>query len=138
MSPFFQNHPYNTADMAGRPPITPSTECGARLASLRKTAGLSQSQLAEAVGIPQRTVSFYERKANSIPSQLLPRFSQALDVPVEVILGLEVESNGKGKRGPKSDLERRFERIRQLPRKDQKIVIEVLDRFIGSEANRAS
>jgi DNA-binding XRE family transcriptional regulator len=30
------------------------------MAALRKAAGLSQVQLAKAVGIPQRTLSFYE------------------------------------------------------------------------------
>ena len=132
MNHFFQNACYDPAAMAGRPPLTPSSECGAHLASLRKAAGLSQAQLAEAVGIPQRSISFYERQATSIPSNLLPKFAEALDVSIEVVLGLPVEDDAKSKRGPKSELEKRFEQIRKLPRKEQKLVVEVLDRFVSA------
>lgn len=133
MNQFSQNIGYTAADMAGRPPTTPSTECGARLAALRKAAKLSQRELAETLDIPQRTVSFYERQATSLPSSLLPKLAEALDVPVETILGLEVADNGKGKRGPKSDLEKRFERIQKLPRKEQQFIIEMIDRVLGGQ-----
>jgi DNA-binding transcriptional regulator YiaG len=46
------------AGLAGRPSKKKATESGARLAALRKQAGLSQAALAKAVDIPQRTISF--------------------------------------------------------------------------------
>lgn len=130
MNQFLQNPCYTSDLMAGRPSLTPSSECGAHLASLRKAAGLTQVQLAEAVGIPQRSVSFYERQATSLPSHLLPKLAEALDVSVEVLLGIPVEEEAKSKRGPKSQLEQRFEKIRNLPKSEQKFVIEALDRFL--------
>lgn len=129
MKTVFKNLAYNAVIMAGRPPNTPSTELGTRLASLRKTANLSQAQMAETIGIPQRTVSFYERQATSLPSPLIPKFADALGVPVEVVLGMEVK-NSKNKRGPKSELEKRFDHIRELPRSEQQLVVQFLDRFI--------
>ena len=129
MKTVLKNLTYNATDMAGRPPNTPSTELGTRLASLRKAANLSQSQMAEAIGIPQRTISFYERQATSLPSNLIPKFAEVLGVPVEIVLGMEVE-NIKGKRGPKSELEKRFDHVRDLPRSEQQLVIQFLDRFI--------
>ena len=132
MNQFSQNPCYTSDIMAGRPSLTPSSKCGAHLATLRKTAGLSQVQLAEAIGIPQRSVSFYERQATSLPSHLLPKLAQALDVSIETILGIPEPDNGKNKRGPKSELEKRFEKIRKLPRKEQQFVVDVLDRFVDA------
>ena len=90
------------------------------------------------MGIPQRSVSFYERQATSLPSHLLPKLAEALDVSVEVVLGIPVEAEAKQKRGPKSELEKRFEQIRKLPRKEQRLVVEVLDRFVGAGSAKAS
>lgn len=117
--------------MAGRPSSKTPTKNGARLAALRKTAGLSQMQLAEAVGIPQRTISFYERDADAVPSDVLPRLADALGVSVEVLLGLEKEP--KNKRGPKSKLERQFEAVSKLPQSEQQFVSKLLDRFLVSK-----
>ncbi len=76
------------AGLAGRPSKKKATESGARLAALRKQAGLSQAALAEVVGIPQRTVSFYEREGGYIPSTLVPQLAKALGVSLEDVLGM--------------------------------------------------
>ena len=49
------------------------SKIGSRLASLRKEAGMSQAQLANAVDLPQRTIANYETIANYIPSNVLLR-----------------------------------------------------------------
>ncbi len=85
ISDFKKNHLYSVDIMAGRPPSTPAPESGARLAALRNASGISQSQLAEAVGIPARSISFYERKAQSIPSHLVSKFAEALGVSAEEV-----------------------------------------------------
>ena len=118
--------------MAGRPASTPAPECGARLAALRKAAGLSQAQLGDAVGIPARSVSFYERKAQSIPSHLVPQFAKALGVTAEEVLGID-PVRSKSKRGPKSDLEKRFAQINELPRGQQKKILEAVDAMIAQQ-----
>ena len=71
--------------------------------------------LAQAIGIPQRTISFYEREAAAIPSTRVPKFAMALDVSMEELLGID---NGaqRAKRGPKSQLERQLEAIATPPR----------------------
>jgi transcriptional regulator with XRE-family HTH domain len=120
---------YDVGTMAGRPATTPSTESGDRLAALRKAAGLSQAQLAEAVGIPARSVTFYERKAQSLPSHLVPKFAEVLGVTVEQVLGINAK-NGSAKRGPKSELERRLETISRLSRTEQKRILQVVDALL--------
>jgi transcriptional regulator with XRE-family HTH domain len=131
MNILFQDGLYSRL-MAGRPSSKKPTDNGARLAALRKTAGLSQMQLANAIGIPQRTLSFYERDAESVPSDLLPRLAQALGVTVEALLGLEKEA--KSKRGPKSKLERQFEAVSKLPPSKQQFVSKLLDQLLVSKA----
>jgi len=129
MNPISKNGMYAPADMAGRPALTPPTECGERLAALRKAAGLSQAQLADAIGIPQRTLSFYERKADHLPSTLVPKLAEVFGVGVDEILGIHRTGS---RRGPKTKLERQLDAVRQLPKSKQKFVSEFLDTVLQS------
>jgi len=106
------------------------TAVGKRLASLRKKAGLSQARLAEAVGLPQRTIANYETIANYIPSTSLPPLADALGVPVEELLGIPPAKTGR--RGPKSILEKQVSALRRLPKKDQELASQFLDRLLVS------
>lgn len=115
--------------MARRPSTKKATPTGARLAGLRRAAGLSQVQLAKAVGIPQRTLSFYERGATYLPSTLLPNLAEALGVTIEELIG--VSETKARKRGPKSQLEKRLEAVARLPRSTQQKIMTVLDAFIA-------
>jgi transcriptional regulator with XRE-family HTH domain len=97
-----------------------------------KAAGLSQVQLARALDIPQRTLSFYEREGTYIPSTLLPGIAKALGVTIEEVLGIS-ESQAR-KRGPKSRLERQLESIGKLPRNQQQKILAVVEAFIAQHA----
>lgn len=132
MTDFFKKPGYD-ADMAGRPSSKKPTESGARLAALRKAAGLSQAELAKALDIPQRTFSFYEREADAIPSTLILPLAQVLGVGVGELLG--VPDEGRGKRGPKSKLERQFEQVARLPKSKQKFVSDFLDTVLQQAAS---
>jgi hypothetical protein len=86
----------------------------------------------EAVGIPQRTISFYEREAAAIPSTLVPTLANVIGVSMEEILGID---NGaqRSKRGPKSQLERQFEAIATLPRQQQQKILDVVEAMIAHQ-----
>ena len=115
-----------------RRPNKDATEFGRRLSELRKAAGLSQIEVAEALGIPQRRVSFYEREARCLPSNLVQPLAKLLGVPVTEFLGdASVE---EPKRGPKSKLERLFEKAQHLPRTKQELITKLLVEIIGSPA----
>jgi transcriptional regulator with XRE-family HTH domain len=105
------------------------------LAALRKQAGLSQAALAEAVGIPQRTISFYEREAVAIPSTLVPRLAKVLGVSVDELLGINNGSH-RAKRGPKSQLERQLEAVASLPRNQQQKILAVVEAMIAHHAGQ--
>ncbi|MCW5971683.1 MAG: helix-turn-helix transcriptional regulator, partial [Blastocatellales bacterium] len=109
--------------------FTFSFTMGARIAALRRNAGLSQAQLAEALDIPQRTLSFYEREAGDIPAGLVSQLARALDVSVEEVLG--VPQAAAKKRGPKSQLEKQLEAVAELPRSQQQRILDVVQALIA-------
>ena len=104
-----------------------------RLRALRQAAGLSQTKLAEQLGILQRTLCFYELDADCIPSTLVVPLAQTLGVSIEQILGTNGSHN---KRGPKSQLERQLETVAQLPRHQQKKIMDVVNALVAQNSNR--
>ena len=118
--------------MAGRPSSKKPSKIGARLAELRKAAGLSQAQLAKALGMPQRTLSYYEREASDVPANMLADLARVLGVPVTDLL--QADASAKSKRGPKSKIERQLEVVRQLPRGEQQFVSKLLDSILQKTA----
>ena len=119
------------AGLAGRPSKKKATESGARLAALRKQAGLSQAALAEAIGIPQRII-FYEREASAIPSTLVPALAKVLGVSMEELLGIN-EGTQRSKRSPRSQLERQLEAVATLSRHQQQKILAVVEALIAHQ-----
>lgn len=103
-------------------------ELGNRLANFRKAAGLTQAEVAEALKIPQTTVSFYEREAPYLPSHVLVALVRLFGVSVEALLGIDEDEHRK--RGPKTKLERQFETIQQMPPSKQQFISKLLGEII--------
>lgn len=101
---------------------------GARLAELRKRAGYTQQELAEAVDTTQRMISYYETQAEPPPSTLLPELARVLGVSVDQLLGLEPLK--KKPRLPDSRVLRRVQQIEALEPAEKRQVLQVLDAFI--------
>ena len=98
-----------------------------RIAKLRKDLSLTQTQVAGKLGITQPAYARYEAGQRKIPIDLIAELAQAFDVSVEDLMG--ISAKGK-KRGPQSQLEKRFEEIQTLPKKEQRYIIETLDRLL--------
>ena len=63
---------------------------GARLAQLRKAAGYTQAELAEAMGgVTRRMIAYYETEAEHPPAAMLAALARALRVSVDELLGIE-------------------------------------------------
>lgn len=107
---------------------------GKRIAQFRKAQNMTQTQLADALGIAQQTMAHYEGGKLRIPVALLPTLARLLAVSVEEIIG-EPTKSAKGKRGPTPRLQRQMELIGQLPRAKQKFVMEMLDAVIQQQAS---
>ena len=83
---------------------------GERIASLRKARNITQTQLAEALGLSQQTVHAYEAGSRRIPVSALPVVASTLTVSLEVLFG-----------------EEHTEAVAQLPKSQQQFVARMID-----------
>lgn len=111
---------------------------GARLAALRKQAGLSQSALAREIGVSQRMMAYYEGPTAFPPANLLPAIARTLGVSVEALLGTET-SKRKAK-AVDTRMQRRLQQIASLPPEERRQIMQLVDAFIerGRLKRRAS
>ena len=105
---------------------------GARMAQLRKDQNITQVQMAEWLGVSQQTVNAYEVGRRRIQVSALPTVARLLGVSLEELIG---EGDKPGKRGPAPKIQQQLERITQLPKAKQKVVMEMLDGVL-SQASR--
>ena len=97
---------------------------GERIAALRYERGLTQVQLADALGYSQQQVLSFEKGRRRVPVSALPELSWVLGVSVEELLGADSQP---AKRGPTPKLQRQLEQLSQLPRSQQRFVSQMLD-----------
>jgi transcriptional regulator with XRE-family HTH domain len=128
---------YNQDVMAGRPATKAAPLFGQRLSALRKTKGLTQRELAEALGTTREMVDYYERRAINPALEVVRGCAKALNVSVIELLGSE-DKNGKKRRGtgPNGKMRRLFEAASQLPRSQQDKLTAVLEAFVNQHAAR--
>lgn len=60
-----------------------------RIKELREDSDLTQSQLAQVIGITQRTISYYENNQREIPVNVLVKYAKYFNVSLDYICGLE-------------------------------------------------
>ena len=104
-------------------------ELGKRIASLRKLRNITQTQVAEALGISQQTMQAYEVGRRRIPVSALPIVARILVVSLEELFG--ESSHAKSKRGPASRLQQQIDAISQLPKTQQRFVTQMLDTVLA-------
>lgn len=124
---------YNADTMAGaggRPPEKDAPPFGRRLAALRRQKGLSQRELAELMRTTQKMVDYYERRAANPALEVVQRAAAALEVsPVELIDGVAPARLNK-KAGPTSKVQRIFEDVSRLPRRQQEKIVEFVTAIV--------
>ncbi len=101
---------------------------GPRLTALRKTRGLTQIQLAEATGTTQRSVSYYENDDGVPPASIVILLARTLKVCTDELLGLKPPQSEHMTGDPETRrLWKRFQAVTQLPEKDQRAVIRLIN-----------
>lgn len=105
-------------------------QLGRRIADARKAAGITQVELAKTLGIAQQTLAHYEGGVSRLPVALLPVVAKAVDVSVEALVG-EESKRASGKRGPASKLQQQLDQVTQLPRTQQKFVMQMLETVLA-------
>ena len=114
--------------LGGRPAKKKAPAFGARLAALRKHAGLSQSEFADKVGITRAMVDYYERRATNPSADFIIKAASVLGVSTDELLS--VSGRTAGKPGRKSKLNRYMEQIKSLPRSEQQYVVKFLEQVV--------
>jgi transcriptional regulator with XRE-family HTH domain len=107
-----------------------TSDFGARLTELRKAAGYTQVELANALGTTQRMIAYYESRAEKAPAALLPQMADALGASADELLGIKPIKKGKK---PDTQLHRRLQRIEKLDAKAKRQITQLLDTFIERE-----
>jgi transcriptional regulator with XRE-family HTH domain len=106
---------------------------GARLIKFRKLRGLTQTQLAEKVGVTRYLLAHCEKGRTRLTDDLIVRFAIALHITPDELLGFSKTRHPIDK-PPNVRLIRRMQRITRLPTADQKAILRTIDSFIaGSE-----
>ena len=103
---------------------------GARVAQARKAQNLTQQQLGDQLGIPQQTLAHYEGGVTRFPASMLPLLAQILGLSLDELMGQE-RNSGRGRRGPAPKLQKQFERVSQLPKLKQQVVMDMLEGLLA-------
>jgi transcriptional regulator with XRE-family HTH domain len=122
-------------DRGPRPPQ------GQHLLALRTRAGLTQIELARALGVSHANIAFWEWSASPPRSELLPRLAGILDVSVEELLGGDVVGAPvpiAAHPGPVGRAQRLFEDLRALPRRQQDRLLDSFQALLEDTKRRAS
>lgn len=109
---------------------------GRRLRDVRDRRALSQTKLAEQVGITQTLVSDYEIGRLRLNAGLLVKFAKALRVSADEILGLKAT-----KENAFSDRRfiRRMQEIEKLSRTEKQTLLKTIDHFLrGAQVVRSA
>lgn len=101
---------------------------GARLAALRKQAGITQTALAQEIGISQRMMAYYEGTGAFAPANLLPALARVLGVSVETLLGTETAK--RKSKAVDTRMQRRLQQISNLPPEERRQIMQLVDAFI--------
>jgi transcriptional regulator with XRE-family HTH domain len=114
--------------MTARIKRDPATGFGERLSGLRKAAGITQTALAEEIGVSQRMMAYYESPTAYPPANLLPVIAAALGVSVDALLG--VETAKRRAKATDTRMQRRLQQIEKLDATEKRQVLQLIDAFI--------
>lgn len=125
---------YNQDMPKGRPSDSPRPPFGQRLHDLRESAGLTQSQVAEQLGISPRAYAFWERKPVALKANHIIALAEVFNVSTDSLLGHSPKSGTAKRNGPKSRIESMLEEVADLPRPKQKRIVSVIEALLAQEA----
>ena len=105
------------------------------LKKLRESAGLSVRELARQLDVQHTAVLYWESKGSPPRSNVLVPMAKILGVTVEELLG---EPKPRGVQAPGGRLGEVFHAVSQLPRRQQKQIIDVVEAFVEKKATADS
>jgi transcriptional regulator with XRE-family HTH domain len=119
----------------GRPTERKRTAFGERLVAARETAGMSQRELADKLGMKQRALCWWEREPVALRPEQLTILANVLDVTADQLLGRNIEK--KRGTGPTGKAKKVFDAVSRLPRHHQEKIVAVVESFVAQHAVHA-
>ena len=98
-----------------------------RLAALRKRKGLTQTDLADKLDVSLEMIKYYETRAEHPNSAFLLKIRQVFGVNIDELIC----DGSKNKPGPESELEKCFDKVAHLPKRQQQKVVAVIEAMTG-------
>lgn len=99
---------------------------GARIAVLRKARGMTQAELARAIGVSQQTVFAYEIGERRVSAFILVKLSRVFSISVEELMGV-IRPVRPPKRRLSPRAMRHAERMMGLSKTQQRFVVRIID-----------
>lgn len=118
---------YDGGMKAGRPTKSNRSDFAKRLRDLRLAAGLSQTQVAEQLGISQPSYADWERRNVALRPEQLEALSKTLGVTIADLF----PQLASRRTGPIGKARERFKVISGMPRSQQRKILEVVDGLLA-------
>jgi len=104
-------------------------DLGSRIQKLRKTADLTQSGLAEKVGISHTQMARYETKNVQPPADVLKKLADIFDVSIDYLVN--GDKSDKAEQTLKdAELIKHFKQLDKLPDDEKKSILKVVSALI--------
>lgn len=82
-------------------------------------------------------IDYYESRVVNPALEVVQACAKALDVSASYLVGADDEPTPKRKKtGPVSQLERRFQEVKRLPKKKQEFILQFLDNMLESNQQK--
>ena len=130
---FFEEPPYNGGMASkGRPTTKLRTALGERIMQAREQAGISQTELAQMLGVTQQTVLTWERKVSSIRTDTLIKLANIFKVSADELLGLKPPKEAT----PKGRLQKVVQELSEMPRGQREKLLEQFENTLAGQKVR--
>lgn len=96
---------------------------------------MTQRELADKLQTTLKMIDYYERRAVNPALEVVQACARALEIPASQLIADDEPQTNK-KSGPTSQLERKFQEIKKLPRKKQEFILQFLDTFLENTPNK--
>ncbi|MCF6312421.1 MAG: helix-turn-helix domain-containing protein [Verrucomicrobiales bacterium] len=132
----FNRSMYNEDMPPGRPANKPRTPLGEQISLARLEKGMTQEDLANALGVTQRVITYWEREPVALKPEQMSLLADALAVTADYLLGREKPK--KRGSGPAGKAKLVFEEVSELPRRQQERVVAVVEDMLIAAKAKAS
>jgi transcriptional regulator with XRE-family HTH domain len=99
---------------------------GARVKELRRRKGVTQVELAKALGVTQRGISYYENETDNPSMEVIEKIAKALGVTKRLLIEYDEEPLADEPK-PIRSLQQKMRVVPKLPAEDQRYLVRTIE-----------